>query len=179
MILFQLNDRLRISFTMRSGSPSKQRNVTMNRRVFSTDTRAPARLPFQRPQPGKAEVYGAIIHSRSTDKYCLVEGKSSGKWSFPKGHVKERESPFECVGREIGEEIGIDNLPMPQKGMPLRVGYYYVFDIPNEWALNPRDHNEIGTAGWYSLEEMELMNLNIDASTFRSMNRRTNIVIRH
>jgi len=81
------------------------------------------------------------------------------------------------VGREIGEEIGIDNLPMPQKGLPLRVGYYYVFDIPNEWNLAPRDLNEIGSAGWYSLEEMESMNLNIDASTFRSMNSRSNVVV--
>ena len=156
---------------------SSPRNQVMPRRVFNTGMRNSQKLPFTRPQPGKVEVYGAIIHSRSTDKYCLVEGKSSGKWSFPKGHVKTGESPFECVGREIGEEIGIDNLPMPQKGLPLRVGYYYVFDIPNEWNLAPRDLNEIGSAGWYSLEEMETMNLNIDASTFRSMNSRSNTVI--
>ena len=65
---------------------------------------------------------------------------------------------------------------MPQKGLPLRVGYYYVFDIPNEWELNPRDLNEIGSAGWYTLAEMETMNLNIDASTFRSMNGHSNTV---
>lgn len=160
---------------MRS-SPS--RNPVISRRVFNTGVRSSqSRLPFTRPQPGKVEVYGAIIHSRSTDKYCLVEGKSSGKWSFPKGHVKTGESPFECVGREIGEEIGIDNLPMPQKGLPLRVGYYYIFDIPNEWDLSPRDLNEIGSAGWYTLAEMASMNLNIDASTFRSMNSRSNIVV--
>ena len=168
------NDIVRIFITMRPSS--SQRNQVMTRRVFNTGIRG-NRLPFTRPQPGKVEVYGAIIHSRSTDKYCLVEGKSSGKWSFPKGHVKTGESPFECVGREIGEEIGIDNLPMPQKGLPLRVGYYYVFEIPNEWELVPRDLNEIGSAGWYSLAEMESMNLNIDASTFRSMNSRSNAIV--
>jgi hypothetical protein len=37
--------------------------------------------------------------------------------------------------------------------------------------------NEIGTAGWYSLQEMESMNLNIDANVFRTQQNRTNIVI--
>ena len=129
------------------------------------------------PRPGKAEVYGAIIKSRSTSKYCLVQGKMTGKWSFPKGHVKELdlanpnakpESPFECVSREVAEEIGIDHLPMPIRGLPLRVGYYYIFEVSAELELNPRDLNEIGTAGWFSLEEMRTMNMNIDASYFRS-----------
>jgi len=125
------------------------------------------------PRPGKAEVYGAIIQSRATSKICLVQGKRSGKWSFPKGHLKEveeevkEESPFECVSREVAEEIGIDHLPMPVRALPLKVGYYYVFEIPNEWALSPRDTNEIEQAGWFTLEEMKNMNLNIDASFYR------------
>jgi len=177
-VSFQLNDTTCLSFTMRTTSPTRQvARRTFGLQIPNGRNQIIYKQQRPRPRPGKVEVYGAIIHSRSTDKYCLVEGRSSGKYSFPKGHVKEDESPFECVGREIGEEIGIDSLPMPQKGIPLRVGYYYFFDIPNEWPLNPRDMNEIGTAGWYSLEEMESMNLNIDANVFRTQQSRSNIVI--
>jgi len=80
------------------------------------------------------------------------------------------EDPFACVIREVGEEIGIDNLPMPIREIPIRVGYYYLFEVNYELALHPRDHAEIGMAGWYSLEEMRHMNLNIDANVFRARN---------
>ena len=128
------------------------------------------RRPFRRPRPGYAEVYGAIIHCRSKGTFCFVQGRRTGKWSFPKGHLKEEaESPFECVTREVGEEIGCDDLPTPLKGMPLRVGYYYMFEVPTEFELAPRDVNEVGEAGWFTLDQMRQMNMNIDASYFRSL----------
>jgi len=133
-----------------------------------------SRLNTQRPQPGKAEVYGAIIKSTVSNKYCLVQGAQSGKWSLPKGHRNILpgdppviEDPFACVVREVGEEIGVDRLPMPLREVPLRVGYYYMFEVPFELPLNPRDTNEVGRAGWFSVQEMATMNLNIDASLFR------------
>jgi 8-oxo-dGTP pyrophosphatase MutT (NUDIX family) len=149
--------------------PNQWRNqiVTQRNNPFS-------RLNAQRPQPGKAEVYGAIIKSTVSNKYCLVEGARSGKWSLPKGHRNIFpgdppiiEDPFACVVREVGEEIGIDKLPMPLREVPLRVGYYYMFEVPFELPLNPRDTNEVGQAGWFSVQEMGNMNLNIDASLFR------------
>jgi 8-oxo-dGTP pyrophosphatase MutT (NUDIX family) len=135
---------------------------------------------FQRPQPGKTEVYGAIIKCVTTNKYCLVQGIKTGKWSFPKGHRNTistdpliMEDPFACVIREVGEEIGIDNLPMPIRECPIRVGYYYLFDVYYELPLNPRDKNEVETAGWFTLEEMRTMSLNIDANVFRTQTARS------
>lgn len=143
-------------------------------RSWPTPTSSPrGRVPLFRkrqPRPGYAEVYGAIIHCRSTKTFCFVQGRRTGKWSFPKGHLKEAsESPFECVTREVGEEIGCDELPTPIKGMPLRVGYYYMFEVPTEFELAPRDTNEVGEAGWFTLEQMKQMNMNIDASFFRTL----------
>lgn len=130
---------------------------------------------FERPVPGKAEVYGAIIHCITTGRYCLIQGNMTGKWSFPKGHRNTLsedplvvEDPFACVVREVGEEIGVDNLPMPIREIPLRVGYYYLFEVNYELPLAPRDTREVQTAGWYALNEMNGMNLNIDANLFRS-----------
>ena len=133
-----------------------------------------SRLSGPRPMPGQTEIYGAIIKSTVSNKYCLVQGSSTGKWSLPKGHRNTIpgdpptvEDPFACVVREVGEEIGIDKLPMPLREYPLRVGYYYVFEVPFELPLNPRDTNEVSQAGWFTLQEMEGMNLNIDASLLR------------
>ena len=132
---------------------------------------------FPRPQLGKTEVYGAIIRCVTTNRYCLVQGLHTGKWSFPKGHRNTlstdpliMEDPFACVIREVAEEIGVDNLPMPIREYPIRVGYYYMFEVNYELALHPRDLVEIGTANWFTIEEMKDLNLNIDANVFRCQN---------
>jgi 8-oxo-dGTP pyrophosphatase MutT (NUDIX family) len=137
---------------------------------------------YPRPQLGKTEVYGAIIRCITTNRYCLVQGLHTGKWSFPKGHRNTlstdplvMEDPFACVIREVGEEIGVDNLPMPIREYPIRVGYYYMFEVNYELALHPRDLIEIGTANWFTIEEMKDLNLNIDANVFRCQNQRERI----
>ena len=117
---------------------------------------------------GHVQVYGAVMRCRETGRFCLVQGQRTGKWSFPKGHIKENETPLECVARETAEETGVDALPTPQHEVRLRAGVYYYFDVPTELELNPRDTNEIGVAGWYTLQEMQRMNLNIDANTYLS-----------
>jgi 8-oxo-dGTP pyrophosphatase MutT (NUDIX family) len=150
-------------------------NPVVTRRFTNTNRTNPfQRQIFPRPTPGKTEVYGAIIRCTVSGKYCLVKGQGTGKWSFPKGHrnrISENpevlEDPFACVVREVGEEIGIDRLPMPLREYPLRVGYYYVFEVPFELPLAPRDTNEVDTAGWFTPQEMAGLNLNIDANMFR------------
>jgi len=155
------------------GLPNRTMNNSTPKR-FQTSTNPFSRMSTPRPMPGKVEVYGAIIKATVSNKYCLVQGLATGKWSLPKGHRNiipgdppTFEDPFACVVREVGEEIGIDKLPMPLREVPLRVGYYYMFEVPFELPLNPRDTNEVGQAGWFTLQEMSLMNLNIDANLFR------------
>jgi 8-oxo-dGTP pyrophosphatase MutT (NUDIX family) len=149
---------------MRATSPPK-RSFASFRPAGPTPLRYPS--VFQRqPRPGHVDIYGAVLHCRLTDRYCLVQGQRTGKWSFPKGHIKKDESPLECVARETAEETGIDQLPSPQQEVRLRAGVYYAFEVPFELGLNPRDHVEIGAAGWFTLAEMAAMNLNIDANTF-------------
>jgi len=121
--------------------------------------------PAKQPAPGRAEIYGAVIRSRS-DKYLLVQGRKTGKWSFPKGHTNSYETPFECVCREVGEEVGIDNLPQPIRGLPLRIGYYYYFEMEDEIVPMPRDMSEIQDARWVSKNEMCNLILNVDASEY-------------
>lgn len=119
-----------------------------------------------RPLPGRTQIYGAIIYSQATGRFALVQGRHTGKWSFPKGHVNRYETPFECVCREVAEEIGLDDLPTPIRGISLRIGYYYYFNVGEEFVLSPRDHEEVMNMGWFTRDEMRSMSLNVDASTY-------------
>ena len=118
----------------------------------------------------RAGTYGAILcikKESGKDLYALVQGSYTGKWSFPKGHSNEGERPIECALREVGEETGIDELPEPIDYFKVGYGYYYLFNLKSEIPLIPRDTHEIMDTKWVTLEEMERMPLNADASLYR------------
>lgn len=121
-------------------------------------------------RPFRATTYGAILRFVSTTgqiKYALVQGRYTGKWSFPKGHSNEHEQPIECTLREVAEETGIDHLPEPAEYIQVGYGNYFVFSLKDQIPLIPRDTNEIMNTKWVTLEEMERMPLNADASLYR------------
>ena len=113
----------------------------------------------------KEIVYGGILQS-SNNKFLLVKGRHSGKWSFPKGHIEPGETALECVCREIKEETGFQMLPAPIQCVPLKGGTYYLFWMPVEPAPCPRDTNEIEEAGWFTANEIRQLTVNVGVSTF-------------
>lgn len=127
-------------------------------------------LVQRRTRPERAATYGAIIRINTTTgkkKYALVQGSYTGKWSFPKGHSNEGEVPIECTLREVAEETGIDELPKPLEYIQVGYGNYFIFDLDEQIPLIPRDTHEIMDTKWVTLEEMERMPLNADASLYR------------
>lgn len=112
----------------------------------------------------RTKTCGAII--RKDDKYAMVQGRHTYKWSFPKGHVNEGEKPIECTLREVAEETGIDNLPEPLECIRVGYGTYFMFRVSTCIPLIPRDTYEIMNTKWASLEDMNMMNLNSDARQF-------------
>lgn len=123
----------------------------------------------KKEQP-KQKTYGAILCIREKagqDLYALVQGSYTGKWSFPKGHSNEGEEPIECTLREVAEETGIDKLPEPIEYLQIGYGNYFLFNLEEPIPLIPRDTHEIMDTKWVTLEEMERMPLNADASLYR------------
>jgi 8-oxo-dGTP pyrophosphatase MutT (NUDIX family) len=128
-----------------------------------------SKKPMPKREQTKQRTYGAIlcIKSKGDDLYALVQGRYTGKWSFPKGHSNEGEQPIECTLREVAEETGIDSLPTPIDYLQIGYGNYFVFNLEGLIPLIPRDTNEIMDTKWVTLEEMEKMPLNADASLYR------------
>lgn len=121
----------------------------------------------------RSPTYGAILcinaKPNQTPLYALVQGRYTGKWSFPKGHANEGELPMECTLREVGEETGIDKLPLASDYLKVGYGHYYVFNLKEPIPLIPRDHKEIIDTKWVTLEEMGNLSLNADVSMYRKM----------
>lgn len=118
----------------------------------------------------KQKTYGAILCIKDESGqtlYALVQGRYTGKWSFPKGHSNEGELPIDCTLREVGEETGIDKLPKPTEYLQVGYGNYFVFYLTEPIPLIPRDTHEIMDTKWVTLDEMERMSLNADASLYR------------
>ena len=119
------------------------------------------------------KTYGAIILAPTEEghiKYALVQGRYTGKWSFPKGHANEGEVPLACTLRELAEETGLETLPEPIEYIQVGYGNYHVFHLDHQPFLTPRDTNEIMDTKWVTLDEMRSLPLNADASMFAKRN---------
>ena len=116
---------------------------------------------FSHYRPRSMRVYGTICISEN-NRILLVRGALTGKWSFPKGHLKPRsnERAFECALRELYEETGIyidmktvNSCSVPSKRF--RVGEYFILDLEREIAPLPRDVREISEARWVTQDELQ------------------------
>jgi 8-oxo-dGTP pyrophosphatase MutT (NUDIX family) len=72
---------------------------------------------LNRRRPGISEVVrettaGGIVWRRNTEGAIeiLLLQDVKGRWSIPKGHIEEGESPKETAEREIGEETGLTEM---------------------------------------------------------------------
>lgn len=111
------------------------------------------------------QVYGCILVSPNK-RYLLVQGRKSGKWSFPKGHPNDNEMPLECAKRELLEETGLRAPFMYSYSYQLATGVYFLYKTCEENICETLDPDEIQGIIWASLSEMKKMNVNIDVNTF-------------
>ena len=111
------------------------------------------------------KVHGCILVSPE-GRYLLVQGRATGKWSFPKGHSLPDETSQECAQRELLEETGIQAPFMSSKTLHLAKGIYYLYNIRSEVVSNTQDVNEIIQINWFTPNELRKMSVNVDVNSF-------------
>ena len=132
--------------------------------MYSTNNNYPE--IFNKRRKGN-KIFGTILKTKSSDKYILVKGKESNKYSFPKGHIEPNETPIECIQRELFEETGIDLTNIEMKSIiRSKIGTYLYCETEYELAINVLDIKEISEAAWYSVEDIKRLLLNADASYY-------------
>lgn len=73
-----------------------------------------------------------------------------GYWDFPGGGREGRESPFDCLRREVFEEFGLTVTPeqvvwkkhYPAMAAPIGVAWFFVLRMPSEAARDIRFGDE-------------------------------------
>ena len=120
-------------------------------------------------------ICGVIVISRNK-RILLVQGRRTGKWSIPKGHIEHNEDTKACAIRELKEETGIvvNEFTFKNDIAKLRVGIYYFLETQTELALNPSDSSEVINSGWFNLQEIADNNLELNADAnyiYRCMQR--------
>jgi len=129
-------------------------------------------LPKEKDPKFRSKCFGGIIRVRSNRtidyEYAIIQGRASGKWSFPKGHSKRGETPLECAKREISEETGIPIclLSEPIQFMKLASGKYYLFELSEKISFDPKDSFEVMGTKWATLEEMKSLSINAGIQQF-------------
>lgn len=121
--------------------------------------------PFKCYMPPHFKVYGAICISPN-NKVLLVQGRKTGMWSFPKGHLESGETALQCALRELQEETGLRLRIQPMAYKKYATGGYFLFSVPEEYRLFPQDSREVLQARWFTLDEIQKLQKNVGVSLF-------------
>lgn len=111
---------------------------------------------FKASPPSTENVRKAgVVLTNNHSQILLVQGRDTGKWSFPKGKIKYGESIIQCAQRECFEETGI-RLTIP-KGCErfMSSGHVYFFvDYHQKIECNPIAKREIVRCKWFTPKEL-------------------------
>lgn len=107
---------------------------------------------------------GLAVYSLRNRKisFLVVREKTSGFWGFPKGSIREGETPYECAYREFKEECGVGIHSEPV-GKIYNKSIDYTLYIATEVCKPKTRTKEIKSITWMTLDE--LLETNISNST--------------
>ena len=150
----------------------RERLVTpLHRAALTTFGRlpAPARWAVVRRTTPTFSVGALLVAVRGAEVLLLRQRHHAG-WTLPGGLLSRGETPRGALRRELGEELGLHDLPLPEH--PTVVAFHpaerhidaiFVVDLAGapELRLVP-DLTEVLEAGWIRLDDPTLPSLTID-----------------
>lgn len=127
----------------------------------------------------KQSYVGAGIILVRGDKYLLLKGRSTGVWSFSKGHpeVPDNETPLRTAVRETYEETGlVAGVHYSIVGDSIRFGKrpYWVGVMKEPYAQVVVCRKEHSMAAWFTWEEITTLNSNTDVRQWIKKSRSPN-----
>lgn len=112
------------------------------------------------------DVTSAIMEREG--KYLIAQRKKGttfgGRWEFPGGKIKKRETPEECLHRELREEFGINSIIGNffgestydyGSGKKIRLVGYFATYVSGEFVLNA--HDSIKWVYPYKMEKYDFL----------------------
>jgi bis(5'-nucleosidyl)-tetraphosphatase len=111
----------------------------------------------------KEKSCGALVYRREGDRLMLLllRHRHGGHWSFPKGHMEDKESEAQTALREILEETGLTVslqegfrhavVYYPKPGIRKQVVYFLGQAADNQSAV--RQEDEISELRWVDFKE--------------------------
>ena len=124
----------------------------------------------------KISVCAAVIRKKNRVLLCSrPDGTSmAGRWEFPGGKLKDKESDSKCLRREIREELGINIMPLdliysleheyPDKTVSLR--FYRCTQENPEKEPFPMENQQIKWLDVEDLTETDLLPADIEFAKF-------------
>ena len=108
---------------------------------------------------------GGIIFKNTAEgrQFALILD-SYNKWTFPKGRIEKGEKPERAASREVGEELGLENLKIIKlldkidywfrlKGELIhKYVYFYLMEAGPKTILKAQEE-EVQEAKWFSPQE--------------------------
>lgn len=104
---------------------------------------------------------GMIIYNKSNQRFCLVFGRKSKKWGFPKGHQEDNENDEMTAKRELFEETGYelhDQISLKKKFF-VKNNVYFEIILDDDQQVTQKqngipDRNEIERVQWFNISEI-------------------------
>jgi mRNA-decapping enzyme subunit 2 len=99
------------------------------------------------------------------NKYLLVQGLQSKKWSFPKGCIENGETTLQCAIRELEEETGV-KLNKHTESLTKEYIYHdtHLFSFtsvrPDDINVSINDRKEILKIGWFTAYDLKKLTMN-------------------
>lgn len=110
----------------------------------------------------KEKSCGAVVYKKEENNVLFLLLKhNSGHWSFPKGHVEEKETEEKTALREIKEETNLEvsidkgfrkvSTYSPKEGV-LKDVIFFVAKVENKQEMHAQE-SEIEKIDWFSYEK--------------------------
>ncbi|MBI3576621.1 NUDIX domain-containing protein [Candidatus Gottesmanbacteria bacterium] len=103
---------------------------------------------------------GVVVRKKGSVWEVLLLKDMKGNWTFPKGIIEKGENPKSAAQREIGEEVGINQLEYIselssaeymyyREGLIKKTVHYFLYQSKGDEVLNPQKEEGISQAKWF------------------------------